>query len=75
MDRAFLAAAARTYALPPMLVEQVAAIVAERCALIANRQGSNLAASTDPVGAHIGAAILAAFTPDEGQYAAPVERD
>lgn len=70
MSRALLEDAARQHALPPLVVAQLAAAVAERCALIANREGAQSRSQTGPTGAHIGAAILAAFrvvgVPDAG---------
>lgn len=62
MNRQFLDAIARQHALSAPVVAQVAAAIAERCALIANREGSALATDDGgPLGAHIGAAILSAF--------------
>ena len=61
MNRILLEALARQHALPSPLVARLAATVAERCALIANREGSRAGAEAGPTGACIGAAILAEF--------------
>jgi hypothetical protein len=64
MHRDFLDTLAHVHDLPMPAVQRVAATVAERCALIANRYKSGAfaqAGQPGPVGAHIGAAILAEF--------------
>lgn len=62
MSHPFVTLLASRLALPAPVVAQVAAEVAQRCALIANRQGCAMETNGDsPLGAHIGAAILAAF--------------
>ena len=61
MNRTLLEALARKHALPSPLVARLAATVAERCALIANREGSRAGTEAGPTGACIGAAILAEF--------------
>lgn len=61
---------ARVHDLPMPAVQRVAARVAERCALIANRYESGAIAQAgqpDPVGAPIGAAMLAEFALREGE--------
>lgn len=66
----FLDTLAHVHDLPMPAVQRVAATVAERCALIANRYESGAiapAGQLDPVGAHIGAAILAEFALREGE--------
>jgi len=62
MNHTLLEAIARRHALPPPVVAQLAAAVAERCALIANREGSKTGTEAGPTGACIGAAILAEFS-------------
>jgi hypothetical protein len=71
MNQALLEAIARQHALPPPVVAQLALAVAERCALIANREGSKEGTDAAPTGACIGAAILAEFTtePNRAQAA------
>lgn len=66
----FLDTLAHVHDLSMPAVQRVAATVDERCALIANRYESGaiaLAGQPGPVGAHIGAAILAEFTLREGE--------
>jgi hypothetical protein len=72
MDRTLLDDLARRHALLPPVVADLAAEMAQRCALIANRRGCAMGTDDDgPLGAHIGAEILAAFTePDTNSSAA-----
>ena len=68
MDRALLTALARDYGIPAPAMRGLAATVAARCALIANRYDAAPVASD--VGAQIGAAILAEFEPGPDAQAA-----
>lgn len=64
MPSDFLDTLARVHNLPMPAVQLVAATLAERCTLIANRYESGAIAQAgqrDPLGPHIGAAILAKF--------------
>ena len=72
MDRALITALARDYGIPAPAMQGLAATVAARCALIANRYETAKVASN--VGAEIGAAILAEFEalPTSGQ---PIEKE
>lgn len=66
MSHPFVTTLASRLAVPEPVVEELARAVAERCALIANREGSYPDAPSGAAGAMIGAAILAAFTPSIG---------
>ena len=73
MDSPAVRLLAQHHGLPPETVAAVAAQVAQRCALIANRYGAagdGLGADA-PVGAAIGAAILEAFTASSAGRAEP----
>lgn len=73
----FLDTLAHVHDLPMPAVQSVAASVAERCAVIANRYESGAIAQAShpgPVGAHIGAAILAEFALREGGCPVPEAR-
>lgn len=71
MNFAFLDTLAHVHTFSAPAVQRVAATVAERCALTANRFESGAEAQEGqaavPVGARIGAAILADFTLREGE--------
>ena len=70
MNSAFLDTLAHVHELPSPVAQRVAATVAKRCALIANRycgaRASDADSVTDLVGSQIGAAILAEFELPDG---------
>lgn len=78
MDHTFLDTLAHVHEIPAPAMKKVAARIAERCALIANRYATlsvPAAGSDDPVGAHIGAAILAEFEVQEAEVAVAPARE